>query len=55
MGVENDLALEFGSKLTFLTPGSELTWYLCSGPKWLGFSVGIGIDLVYVEIKLFLI
>ena len=39
LGIELDLMSAYGS---------ELTWFLCGGRKWLGLSVCIEIDLVYV-------
>ena len=63
-GVKNDLVLVFGSKLSssmgfeidlFLVRGSELTWLLSGGGKWLRFIIVlIKIGLVYVGDRIWL-
>ena len=39
--------MEIELDLVFLR-GSELTWFLGGGRKWLGFRIWIEIDLLYV-------
>ena len=48
-GIEIDLILEWGSKLTWFQRWSRNSRFYVRDRNWLGFSVGIELDLVFVR------